>query len=162
MSRNLCTDTCVECNNYTFGIADMVGKPIEFRQYSFYNPNLGCRLDCPECGRAYFAWVYFYDPTGAGHHPPDYPGSYRIDLSFYESYNDEPDDDNINAVNAPPRYVVTEDTWNRWSDDQVPPFFGAEGVWYANGRDRTPPEGYPYWSAYWREMREEWNRERNR
>jgi hypothetical protein len=35
-------------------LSDIRGKPIEFRQYGKYAPQLGCRFDC-HCGEVYFA-----------------------------------------------------------------------------------------------------------
>ena len=55
MSTNLCTDACT-CG-YKFGIPDFVGKPIEFRKYGDYRPQLGTKLICPSCGIVYFGWI---------------------------------------------------------------------------------------------------------
>ena len=53
MSRNLCTSSCEICER-TVRLSDLRGKPIEFRQYGPYAPEMGCRFDC-ECGEVYFA-----------------------------------------------------------------------------------------------------------
>ena len=55
MSRNLCQDNC-DCG-YIFGIKDFIGKPIEFRKYYDYAPNMGTKLTCPDCGKVYFGWI---------------------------------------------------------------------------------------------------------
>ena len=75
MSRNLCRSTC--CNN-TVRLSDLRGKPIEFRRFSTEPPKIGTRWDCPTCGTAYFAIWW------------DLARGFVIDLSYYESFNDEP------------------------------------------------------------------------
>ena len=133
MSRNLCTDTCV-CGKYQFSLKDFVGKPIEFRKYGPYVPHMGCKLFCPECGKIYFGWVRICDhfwetPEDAfnliigrekdkgkfvhrfsdGH--LEQTGYYQIDLSFYETFNDE--GEGIDTKD--PAYLLTEnDSTTHW------------------------------------------------
>lgn len=110
MSRNLCTDRCAKCDHGPVTLADLSGAPIEFRGYGPYVPVIGARWDCPECGTAYFA---HYRTRGncvgcsiAGVYPPDHPGTWEIDLSYWSTYNDESDDDLRGEGEA--RYLVTE------------------------------------------------------
>lgn len=80
MSRNLGRSYC--CENFV-RLEDMRGRPIEFRRYTKYSPHIGCRWDCPTCGTVYFAWWRdSIDANGV---------SFVIDLSYYESFNDEHD-----------------------------------------------------------------------
>jgi len=51
MSRNLCKDKC--CGNYV-RLADLIGKPLEFRKYYDYRPVPGVKWTCPICNRVYF------------------------------------------------------------------------------------------------------------
>lgn len=86
MSRNLCRSTC--CDN-TVRLSDLRGKPIEFRRYFKEPPNIGTRWDCPTCSTAYFAiWrdaEYGFLTNGI-----QLLRGFVIDLSYYESFNDEP------------------------------------------------------------------------
>jgi len=59
MSRNLTTSSCPECG-YTVRLSDLRGKPIEFRRYSIYAPQIGCRFDC-SCGAVYFVMWHAKD-----------------------------------------------------------------------------------------------------
>lgn len=164
MSRNLCTSYCAECGHGPVRLSDLRGKPIEFRRYARYAPDLGCRWDCPKCSTAYFAiwrvneefWSreslqngQWKDPV---YHLPDgttYPnteagkfavedtftfggvqqtraantGCFTIDLSYYETFNDEPiyDDEElkqeIRSGQEDPRYLCkdnAEDTQWCW------------------------------------------------
>lgn len=83
MARNLCTSKC--CGNIV-RLSDLRDKPIEFRQIGNEPPDIGTRWDCPSCGTAYFAfwrspkWSDIYQNWASG---------FVIDLSYYESYNDE-------------------------------------------------------------------------
>ena len=81
MSRNLCASGCcgVTCN-----LSDLRGKPIEFRRYYKEAPHIGTKWTCPVCGADYFA-IWHRDDQYDG------PSSSRftIDLSYYESFNDE-------------------------------------------------------------------------
>jgi len=54
MSRNLCKD---QCCGHRIGLADLAGKPIEFRKYYDYSPHPGVKWLCPICNRAYFVWI---------------------------------------------------------------------------------------------------------
>ena len=82
MSRNLCRSTC--CGN-TVRLSDLRGKPIEFRRYAKEPPNIGTRWDCPDCGTAYF--VIWRD--GVWGDPPGWKRGFVLDLSYYESFDDE-------------------------------------------------------------------------
>ena len=82
MSRNLCQSTC--CEN-TVRLSDLRGKPIEFRQYFNSPPVIGTRWDCPSCEVAYFA---IWRDAQWSWETKRY-GNFVIDLSYYESYNDE-------------------------------------------------------------------------
>ena len=93
MSRNLATSSC--CDNIV-RLSDLRGKPIEFRRYHQYAPNIGTRWDCPTCGTAYFAiWRETENSRSIIVNPGNAMCSYErastftIDLSYYESYNDE-------------------------------------------------------------------------
>lgn len=83
MSRNLCRSYC--CKNIV-RLSDLRGKPIEFRRYASYQPHIGTRWDCPTCKTAYFAWWRDAE-YGENEH------RFVIDLSYYESFNDEHDTD---------------------------------------------------------------------
>jgi hypothetical protein len=83
MSRNLCQSSC--CGNI-LRLSDLRGKPIEFRRYYKSPPVIGTKWDCPTCKTAYFAWwrdaQWQYSTTNFT--------NFVIDLSYYESFNDEP------------------------------------------------------------------------
>jgi hypothetical protein len=67
----------------------MRGKPIEFRRYLHYAPELGTKWICPICGTEYFAiWRRSNENEWA-----DGRGRFTLDLSYYESYSDEHDDE---------------------------------------------------------------------
>lgn len=114
MSRNLCTSSCESCG-YTVRLSDLRDKPIEFRKYGPYAPQIGCKFIC-ECGEVYFAiWRHkdgFWDSESlkdgswktdvrdAGKFATEYTnhkgevvveqtGCFVIDLSYYATYNDE-------------------------------------------------------------------------
>ncbi|MEG4149477.1 hypothetical protein [Microcoleus sp. Pol12B5] len=86
MSRNLCRSTC--CDNIV-RLSDLRGKPIEFRRVHTDPPNIGTRWNCPTCGTAYFAiwrdakWHFNGSKMALAR-------GFVIDLSYYESFNDEP------------------------------------------------------------------------
>ena len=115
MSRNLGTSKCPNCG-YKFTIDDLRGKPIEFRRYSKFTPKMGCRLDC-KCGEVYFSYLHYEHTywsreallSGDWENKEKYPefagkfaaegfmgpyntGCFTIDLSYYDSYNDEKGD----------------------------------------------------------------------
>ncbi len=114
MSRNLGTDKCVNCDYGPVGIYDLAGKPVEFRGYHKYVPVIGARWDCPQCKSAYFAaYRTRGDCVGcsiARVYPPDYEGTWEIDLSWWVSYDDEIDDDEYarKGMRHDPAYLVTE------------------------------------------------------
>ena len=118
MSRNLCTSSCINCG-YTVRLSDIRDKPIEFRKYGPYTPQIGCKFIC-NCGEVYFAiwrvqdtfwdqeslddgsWKsehqYKYKETGRfareisnhnGEPVVEQTGCFTIDLSHYATYNDE-------------------------------------------------------------------------
>lgn len=78
MSRNLLSSSC--CGN-TVRLADLRGQPIEFRRYGIEPVAIGTKWVCPSCRTAYFAiWQGGYDEQP----------KFAIDLSYYDSFNDEP------------------------------------------------------------------------
>lgn len=119
MSRNLCTSSCPKCG-YQVKLSDMRGKPVEFRRYGPYAPEIGVRFDC-QCGEVYFLmWhhrhEFWSDPSKAfddelvygrtvipntdkgkfvsvtefrGEKRYSNTGFFDLDLSYYESFNDE-------------------------------------------------------------------------
>lgn len=118
MSRNLATSKCEKCF-HKFTLSDFRGKPIEFRRYGPYPPVMGCRVDC-ECGAVYFAYIRtldkFWDKGSLTsgewnngtrdksvdgrfaretYYGIEDTGCYTIDLSYYDSYNDEEGDGNM-------------------------------------------------------------------
>ena len=113
MSRNLCSEFCVQCGHGPVTIADLAGRPIEFRGYHKYVPEIGARWDCPDCRTAYFA---HYRTRGncvgcqiAAVYPPDYPGTWEIDLSYWSTYNDEAyGEAELKGLDGSPAYLVTE------------------------------------------------------
>ena len=86
MSRNLCCSTC--CDNI-IRLSDLRGKPIEFRRYSKEPPEIGTRWDCPSCNIAYFA-IWRDAEYGYVNGRMERTRGFVIDLSYYESFNDEP------------------------------------------------------------------------
>lgn len=86
MSRNLCTSSC--CENVV-RLPDLRGKPIEFRQYANDPPKIGTRWDCPSCGKAYFA---IWRDAEWSYQSNNWIRGFVIDLSYYESFNDEHSD----------------------------------------------------------------------
>lgn len=130
MSRNLCSSSCPHCGRVV-RLADIRGKPAEFRRYGPYAPVLGFKWQC-DCGVYYFViWRSnheFWGREGLAHAddpemPPQYTGpggaripnrhqgrfyfeqpgfsedastiryetgTFTLDLSYYETYNDEP------------------------------------------------------------------------
>ena len=121
MSRNLGRSFC-DCGR-VFKLSDFIGKPIEFRRYSHYVPQMGCKMECDRCGEVYFAYLHREDrywdersiqdgswkdasknPLMAGRFAVerDSPilgksvsqtGCFTIDLSYYDTYNDEKADE---------------------------------------------------------------------
>lgn len=161
MSRNLGKSSCVECNYGPVRITDLAGKPLEFRRYAKFRPEMGVHWDCPDCGTAYFAYIRMYDKFWAqdqlttGEWKQDYitlpngtleknkhkgkfayeartleflrkpgdpatttmqTGCFVIDLSYYESFNDEPlydrDDTGLKEAirdgSSPPYHLCTD------------------------------------------------------
>lgn len=103
MSRNLCTSSC--CGN-TVRLSDLRGRAIEFRRYHTEPPHIGTRWDCPTCKTAYFAiWrdaEYSWNPGDRMR----LSRGFVIDLSYYESFNDEPGD-TLEMDN--PRHLCVDD-----------------------------------------------------
>ena len=122
MSRNLCTSTCPDCpGKYTVTLMDIIGKPLEARRYGPYAPSFGTKWTCPGCRTAYFVIIRqgdkFWASTWDAHNAVDFGGNpnpnrgrfvhkypdgheeqtgyFVLDLSYYESFNDEhgPDPD---------------------------------------------------------------------
>lgn len=131
MSRNLCTSSC--CGN-TVRLSDLRGKPIEFRQYSNEPPHIGTRWDCPTCLTAYF--VIWRDGLGDSS-SRGYSRRFVLDLSYYESYNDEHTYDDVrmaSEVGMTPHKTVTPsgvvvyknyleilETWQKQNPDKPMP-----------------------------------------
>jgi hypothetical protein len=113
MSRNLCTDRCPRCGHGPVTIADLSGKPIEFRYHNGYVPQIGARWDCPGCRTAYFAMWHTRGNcimcaiTRA--YPPGTKGTWEIDLSYWSTYNDEIDEqDQVEVLGlGTPRWLLT-------------------------------------------------------
>jgi hypothetical protein len=84
MSRNLCRSIC--CDNIV-RLSDLRGKPIEFRRYSDEPPAIGTRWDCPTCDTAYFAW--WRDGVWDSASGNGWARGFVIDLSYYDTFNDE-------------------------------------------------------------------------
>ena len=103
----------------------MRGKPIEFRRYGPYPPHIGTRWDCPTCKTVYFAWwrdaEYVY---GRSEIP-----KFVIDLSYYESFNDEHDADLVEmarvlGAESPSTNLYSE--WYKKFPDKEMPIRGPE------------------------------------
>ena len=146
MSRNLCKD---QCCGVKIKLADLVGKPLEFRKYYDYAPTPGVKWQCPECKRFFFVQIrtghdyWGVDQEHRGRFDKDvldYPngqsfkndqkgkfakrttdhkgqeyvadlGYYQLDMSFYESYNDEGDGTDTDD----PAYICKkDDERTRW------------------------------------------------
>jgi len=93
MSRNLARSSC--CDNVV-RLPDIIGRPIEVRRSGPYAPVIGTRWDCPTCTTAYFVIWRTNEENRRGTVNPQIPGSgqewlgtFTLDLSYYESYNDE-------------------------------------------------------------------------
>lgn len=98
MSRNLCTSSC--CGN-TVRLSDLRGKPIEFRRYHDAPPAIGTKWTCPDCGTVYF--VIWRDAQWSIEYG-DWVRGFVLDLSYYESFNDEhryDDDGNVVGLDEP-------------------------------------------------------------
>lgn len=132
MSRNLGTDCCVRCGFGPVVIADLAGQPIEFRGYGKYVPVIGARWDCPECASAYFAaYRTRGDCVGcsiARVYPPDYAGTWEIDLSWWSSYDDEIGDEPGERIGlAEPAWLVERGREEqRFSLSEPPSMFRSE------------------------------------
>lgn len=90
MSRNLSADCCVECGYGPVLLFDLVGHPAELRAVGKYAPVIGARFDCPRCHTAYFAHYYTRGDCPTCH---ETYSVWSIDLSYWSTYNDEPDKD---------------------------------------------------------------------
>ena len=109
MSRNLCRSSCC---GYTLRLEDLRGKPIEFRRYSNSPPVLGTKWTCQNCGTMYFA---IWRNAIWGTYPyNDWVRGFVIDLSYYESYNDEHDyeDGKIVGIDSP-RHLCLDNAEDR-------------------------------------------------
>lgn len=163
MSRNLCTSGCC---GVLAKIGDLVGKPVEFRRYARYAPEMGTKWTCPKCGRDYFAiwrkkeefwgkssinqahlpmidygygqprtnteqgrFYIEYEWEGKTHR--EETGYFVIDLSYYESFNDEP--------GAALREGERPSYWCEQADDTQLSW----GVNAADGRREDFPHGEP-------------------
>ena len=84
MSRNLGQSSC--CNTVA-RLSDMRGKPVEFRRYNNGMVHIGVKWACPECGTLYF--LSWHDRTYQAERGR-YVSRFALDLSYYESFNDEP------------------------------------------------------------------------
>ena len=102
MSRNLCRSFC--CNN-TVRLSDLRGKLIEFRRFHTEPPHIGTRWDCPTCSTAYFA-IWRDAEYGYVNGKMQVIRGFVIDLSYYESYNDEPG--KLSEIENP-RYLCLDD-----------------------------------------------------
>ena len=132
MSRNLCKDQC--CGN-KIKLADLVGKPLEFRKYYDYRPTPGVKWRCPKCERVFFIHIrsghthwgdtknqFDKDDINYGRlyscknanknkfakrtdHGVEELGWYEFDMSYYETYNDEGEGVDTNE----PAHLCTED-----------------------------------------------------
>lgn len=96
MSRNLCVSKC--CENIVT-LSDIRGKPIEFRRYA-KAINIGTKWACPTCETNYFViWRdQSWDPLNFQ------MGNFVLDLSYYESFNDEHSDRSLEN----PAYLCTD------------------------------------------------------
>lgn len=145
MARNLGKSFC-DCGR-VFKLSDLRGKPIEFRRYAHYIPQMGCKVECDQCGEVYFAYIHrteqYWDERSikdgswkdvrkhhdmAGRFAIEFDskifgksvsqtGAFTIDLSYYDSYNDEK------------TYEKPEKPWHLCEDDAE----DVEWMW------RTPP-----------------------
>ncbi len=80
MSRNLLSTSCVECNADRVTRSKLIGAPLEFRKYYNEPPVPGVPWTCSACNTKYFVILSF-----------NHSGFDELDLSYYESFNDEPD-----------------------------------------------------------------------
>lgn len=112
MSRNLCRSHC--CGNIV-RLSDLRGKPIEFRRFNHEPPHIGTRWDCPTCAIAYFViwrdaqWQYSLRKFS----------NFVLDLSFYESFNDEP---GLKEYIDNPRHLCLddeEDVQDVWGEEDL-------------------------------------------
>lgn len=92
---------------------DLAGKPVELRAIGKYVPVLGTRFDCPRCQTAYFA-CYRTRGDCADCYDEYSEQTWEVDLSYWASYNDEPDED-MQGLGAP-RGLVTEG----WDERRTP------------------------------------------
>lgn len=83
MARNLCRSSCCDVVAH---LGDMRGKPVEFRRYADGQVFIGVRWNCPRCDTAYF--LFWRDTSDDAYGQP-YRPRFTLDLSYYESFNDE-------------------------------------------------------------------------
>ena len=107
MSRNLCRSSC--CDNVV-RLGDLRGKLIEFRKYFDSPPDIGTRWDCPTCKTAYFA--HWLSPKW-DYRTSRYTRGFVLDLSYYATYNDEPDYDNKIGLDTPNFLYLGDDEDNQ-------------------------------------------------
>jgi hypothetical protein len=110
LSRNLAASGCC---GVTVQLADIRGKPIEFRRYYEEAPRLGTKWTCPHCRTDYFViWHRFENFTGRGGMGDS---RFTLDLSYYGSYNDERGDPLMSGER--PRHLCednAEDVYWHW------------------------------------------------
>lgn len=102
-------------------LEDLRGKPIEFRQYGSKNPPaIGTKWICPTCQTVYFAW--WNDAKWQSSHM-EY-SKFVIDLSYYATFNDEPDyEGTFDYEHDTPAALCTDnaddwqDVWGDFDDD---------------------------------------------
>lgn len=75
MSRNLVQDYCPACE-HTVVVEELAGCKIELRQYHHEPVRALVKYKCPTCSLKLLVWLDSFDSI--------------IDLSYYESFNDEP------------------------------------------------------------------------
>ena len=78
MSRNLCKDQC--CGR-KIKLADLMGKPLEFRKYHDYRPMPGVKWQCPVCKRVYFISLH------TGHEYWGESLKHQFENDYIEYYN---------------------------------------------------------------------------
>lgn len=85
MSRNLLATRCADCDKASITIQNLIGKKLEFRQYYEEVACPGVPWTCPNCHTKYFVMIERY------YSEYEHIWKLRLDLSYYESYNDEHD-----------------------------------------------------------------------
>lgn len=93
---------------------DLAGKAVELRAIGKYVPVIGVRFDCPRCQTAYFAHYRTRGDCADCYHETN-EQSWEIDLSYWASYNDEPDYEDMKGLGRP-RGLVT----SGWDERRTP------------------------------------------